>query len=253
MQQTIYIDDTIQGASYIDWYLLTDFQGNLKERSEIDTNDLLTMLFELGFFDIKKVWQKGNITYIADGHGTIATLNSVKDKLQSGEILMLNKSNGLPTTKIPCVFINAENENDLAKKILAINKNYGTITREGLSDFKAAFKIDDFYMQQVSMPQWELPEIQPVFISEGIPPIALNNAQIGDTISVIDKESKKDTSEKEVKQVSETSEFAALLNNADYDYIMSILNRVKKDCVIDKTSEALIHIVKQYETYCLDL
>lgn len=153
---TIVVDDQIVGASYYDYKNLIPFQGELKTLSDKSCDKMMCSLLEKGFFDIKKIWRKGGEVFIIDGHQTIATLTKFAPMFANGTIKMVNKSNGKPTTLIPCVSINAKDEKEAAELILLINSNYGVITADGLDSFLKVFGIEPQFSQIAEIPQWDV-------------------------------------------------------------------------------------------------
>lgn len=258
----IYIDDQIQGAHYIDWRTLQAFQGNFKELTDINCEKMLQSMVTKGFFDIKKVWLKvdnlnpeNDIIYIADGHQTIATLTKYKPEIESGQIKILRKSDNQPTHLIPCIFINAENEQDLAEKLLLINSEFGTVTSDGLLEFSQKYAIQDIFMQNVaSFKQWN-----PVLSNWNIPPTKWELQNPINQPPIVPEEIT-ELPPQEPPQIPPTErtkdlpsgeyvEYPIMFLKADYDFFTALIKRVKIEQLFEKNSDAIIHIARQYDTY----
>jgi hypothetical protein len=239
----IYIDDKITGANYIDWFALVPFQGDLKELSITNLDKMLLSLIEYGFFDIKKVWQneKEGCVNIADGHSTVGVLKHYKPLLDNGSILMLRKSDNQPTTKIPCIFINADSEQELAKKLLLINSEFGEITPDGLETFNSKFGITDLFMNKVQVKAWDIK-------------VKFDAKQQAKWDKPVVQEFPKEESisggsgDSSFEQ-SDTIDLVFPLKKEDYDYMLSILKKVRKEQLFEKNSDAILHIAQQFETY----
>lgn len=249
----ILIDDKIEGATYIPWHSLFPFQGDLKELSAENEKKMLLSMIDKGFFDIKKVWKQGESTYIVDGHQTISTLTKYRPELESGQIKMLRKSDNQPTDLIPCIFINAESEHDLSEKLLLINSEYGTVTANGLQNFKDKFGISDNFMGNITaFKQWQPIDkewTQPTAITEWtapplqeMPPFAPESGG-GELDTIQEQAPKKDLPSEDFV------EYPIIFKKSDYDFFFALVKRVKTEQLFDKNSDAIIHIARQYDTF----
>jgi hypothetical protein len=122
------ISPTLSSLEKVDYRTLKDFQGNLKELSEKHYNKLKKSIekqFDFPFF----VWKDSkNVCWIFDGH-------------QRHRVL--TKEAATPY-ELPCVFIDAKNQKEAKKKLLALNSQYGTMTKEGFDEFTFDFEPFEF-------------------------------------------------------------------------------------------------------------
>ena len=104
---------------------LVPFQGDLKKRSVKDVKALATSLLNDGMLMPFVVWADpdGNCN-ILDGHGRLAALTDLA--LEDPEIL---------EQPFPCLFVNADTEEEGKKALLQITSQYGKVTKEGVTKF----------------------------------------------------------------------------------------------------------------------
>lgn len=253
MQNTIIIDDLIQGAIYLNWREISVFQGDLKVQSQAQLDRLVLSLETEGFFDVAKVWhdKNDNINYFADGHqrkGVLTYLSTLGYKF-------VKKSNGEKTDLIPCAYINAENKTDLARKLLIINNQYATITSEGLSHFTELYGVKTDFMQSIVKFEqftppvieqknvWSAPEIQ-------TPPFIMPQKPIKEIEYKADNGENNGSNSNNDNEKDSYTELNLILKNSDYKYIIDMIYRIKKDREIDSNAEALVYICEQYDMYC---
>ena len=104
----------------------TPFQGNLKRRTETEISELMRSIKTEGMMMPFAVWQNGGRNYLLDGHGRYEALKRLA--------LFEPDING---EEFPCIFIEAESEEDARKALLQITSSYGKITRVGVRQFTA--------------------------------------------------------------------------------------------------------------------
>lgn len=105
---------------------LSPFQGKLKKRTEAEISELMLSLKTEGMMMPFAVWQGGGKNYLLDGHGRYEALKRLA--------LFEPDING---EEFPCIFIEAETEDDARKALLQILSSYGKITRVGVRKFTA--------------------------------------------------------------------------------------------------------------------
>ena len=108
---------------------LTEFQGNLKERSDTDYAKITKSIKKHGFAFPFFVWKHDGINHVLDGHGRIGAL---KRMVAQGEHL----------PPLPVVYVNAKDEADAKELLLKLNSHYGQMTAESVRDFLGDLQID---------------------------------------------------------------------------------------------------------------
>lgn len=119
---------------------LTDcvpFQGNLKKRTDTDLAELKESLLREGLLMPFAVWVHDDKKYLLDGHGRKEVL-----------MKMANEDASLLSINWPCIFIEADNEDEARKALLQITSSYGKITKTGVKQFT------------VSIPNYVAPSIK---------------------------------------------------------------------------------------------
>lgn len=119
-----------QGAGTVELDELTEFQGNLKRLTDEAYQKLRLMILELGFSFPVQAWKHRNKIFILDAHQRVATLKRMRDE------------EGFQIPPLPVVWIEAANEKEAARKVLAATSQYGEVTPDGLHDFMGKFDID---------------------------------------------------------------------------------------------------------------
>ena len=122
------------GSDTIELHQLTEFQGELKERSAGDIDKIIKSIRKHGFSFPFFVWahagENGNyINHVLDGHGRLEALK----KLQS---------EGEEIPALPCVYISAKDEAEAKEKLLKLNSQYGHMTAESVADFLDGMEIE---------------------------------------------------------------------------------------------------------------
>ena len=103
------------------------FQGNLKKRNQQDIDDLKKSLIEDGLMMPFVIWKHDDKNYILDGHGRREAL-----------IQLSFEDNSILLNEYPCIYIDAETEDDARKALLQITSSYGKITKLGAKQFTAS-------------------------------------------------------------------------------------------------------------------
>ena len=98
---------------------LTEFQGNLKFRTDTDINRIANSIKEFGFSFPFFVWKDGETNNIIDGHGRFEALQALK-------------SDGYEIPLLPVVYIKAKTPNEAKNILLRVNSLYGDIDRDEL-------------------------------------------------------------------------------------------------------------------------
>ena len=101
---------------------LTELQGNLKTRNDIDFDKIKLSIIEYGFsFPFFYTCLDGK-NYILDGHGRFATLCKMQ-------------KDGYIVPDLPCVKVECKDLKEAKQKLLRLNSQYGKMTKESVLEF----------------------------------------------------------------------------------------------------------------------
>lgn len=122
------------GSTTLELTDLTEFQGELKERSADDVEKIIKSIKKHGFsfpFFVWEYWtpEVKKINYVLDGHGRLKALQQLA---LAGE--------GIPP--LPCVYVTAKDEAEAKEKLLKLNSQYGRMTVESVAAFLGDIKLD---------------------------------------------------------------------------------------------------------------
>lgn len=109
---------------------LTEFQGNLKRLSEKNREKLIGSICNRGFIAPVFVWDDHGEWKLLDGHQRIKTLLWMREK-------------GWDIPMLPVDVIEADDEQDAKKKLLAITSQYGEFDIDGYMEFTESVELDD--------------------------------------------------------------------------------------------------------------
>ena len=127
---------------------MTEMQGGLKERTDIDYDKIKLSICKFGFSFPFFIWKSGNKNYLIDGHGRFATLCKMQ-------------KDGYIIPPLPVVYIQCKNKTEAKQKLLRLNSQYGKMTKESVLEF--AEDID------LNFDEIALPDSVIDFSEEGIP------------------------------------------------------------------------------------
>lgn len=108
---------------------LTIFQGTLKSLSDLAYQRLRSSILDLGFSFPVMAWKLGKINYVLDATQRLTTLKKMRDE------------EGFTIPPLPVVWVEAANEKEAARKLLAAASQYGEVTPDGLFAYMERFKI----------------------------------------------------------------------------------------------------------------
>ena len=101
---------------------LTELQGNLKARNDIDFDKIKLSIIKYGFsFPFFYTCLDGK-NYILDGHGRFATLCKMQ-------------KDGYIIPDLPCVKVECKDLKEAKQKLLRLNSQYGKMTKESVLEF----------------------------------------------------------------------------------------------------------------------
>ena len=101
---------------------MTELQGGLKERTDIDYDKIKLSICKFGFSFPFFIWKSGNKNYLIDGHGRFATLCKMQ-------------KDGYLIPPLPVVYIQCKNKTEAKQKLLRLNSQYGRMTKESVLEF----------------------------------------------------------------------------------------------------------------------
>lgn len=123
------IEINCTGSDTIQLHELTEFQGELKERSAGDVEKIIKSIKKHGFSFPFFVWKNDGKNNVIDGHGRLKALQQMA---AAGEEI----------PALPCVYISAKNEAEAKEKLLKLNSQYGHMTAESVADFLDGMEIE---------------------------------------------------------------------------------------------------------------
>ena len=123
------IEINCTGSDTIQLHELTEFQGELKERSAGDIEKIIKSIKKHGFSFPFFVWKNDGKNNVIDGHGRLKALQQMA---AAGEEI----------PALPCVYISAKNEAEAKEKLLKLNSQYGHMTADSVAEFLGDIKID---------------------------------------------------------------------------------------------------------------
>jgi hypothetical protein len=110
---------------------LLEFQGNLKRLTQQNREKLMASILEKGFIAPIFVWDDAGEYRLLDGHQRLKTL-------------LWMREHGWDIPMLPVDIIEADDEQDAKRKLLAITSQYGEFTTDGYAEFVNDIELDDF-------------------------------------------------------------------------------------------------------------
>ena len=101
---------------------MTELQGNLKQRTDIDYDKIKLSIIKYGFSFPFFVWNDGKKNYILDGHGRFETLCKMQ-------------KDGYIIPPLPVVYIQCKDKKEAKQKLLRLNSTFGKLTKESVLEF----------------------------------------------------------------------------------------------------------------------
>ena len=101
---------------------MTELQGGLKERTDIDYDKIKLSIIKYGFSFPFFVWNDGKKNYILDGHGRFETLCKMQ-------------KDGYLIPPLPVVYIQCKDKAEAKQKLLRLNSQYGKMSKESVLEF----------------------------------------------------------------------------------------------------------------------
>lgn len=114
---------------------MTELQGKLKARNEVDYDKIKLSIIKYGFSFPFFVW-KSDKNYILDGHGRFETLCRMQ-------------KDGYLIPDVPVVFVEAKDMKEAKQKLLRLNSQYGKMTKESVLEFAEDI---DLNFEEIALP-----------------------------------------------------------------------------------------------------
>lgn len=113
----------------LDLSQITDFQGDLKERTNDDMAKIKRSILKHGIAFPLFIWRSGKINYCLDGH---CRTRALREMQAEGETI----------PPLPVVYIHAKNKDEAKELLLKLNSQYGHMTAESVAAFLDGLEID---------------------------------------------------------------------------------------------------------------
>jgi hypothetical protein len=137
---------------------MTEMQGGLKERTDIDYDKIKLSICKFGFSFPFFIWKSGKTNYLIDGHGRFATLCKMQ-------------KDGYIIPPLPIVYIQCKNKTEAKQKLLRLNSQYGKMTKESVLEFAEDIELNfdeialpdttiDFSGEEAGSEEKEKPDIE---------------------------------------------------------------------------------------------
>lgn len=120
------------GTDFADFHTLCEFQGEFKQRTDLDIEKVKSKIIEYGFSFPMFVWEYNGKKYVIDGHGRLAALRSMEQE-------------GHEIPPIPIVYIQAENVKQAITILLLCNSRFGYITETSADLFIGDINHEDLF------------------------------------------------------------------------------------------------------------
>lgn len=101
---------------------MTELQGGLKIRDDIDYDKIELSILKYGFSFPFFIWKSGKTNYLLDGHGRF-------------EILCRMQKDGFIIPPLPVVYVQAKTKKEAKEKLLRLNSTFGKMTKESVLEF----------------------------------------------------------------------------------------------------------------------
>ena len=108
---------------------MTEMQGGLKERTDIDYDKIKLSICKFGFSFPFFIWKSGKTNYLIDGHGRFATLCKMQ-------------KDGYIIPPLPVVYIQCKNKTEAKQKLLRLNSQYGKMSKESVLEFAEDIELN---------------------------------------------------------------------------------------------------------------
>lgn len=201
-----------------------EFQGDLKDLTEVNYNKLKKSLLEVGLLLPFFIWvdPEDKTMFIMDGHQ--------RRRVWTAE--------GFAPQKVPFVLVPGINKEEAKKNLLVITSQFGTITQEGYDKFTA--DLSDDWKQQTLHFDGLWREFKTVFANDDLLSGGTSaGSSNGQTEKLTDK--KPSASDDDYAVI----EFVLLIKNKDS--LVNKMKEVKEHFELEKNEDALMKIVEDFK------
>ena len=136
MKSTMTISIKCDNEKTLELAEMTELQGGLKERTDIDYDKIKLSIIKYGFSFPFYIWKSGKTNYILDGHGRFETLCRMQ-------------KDGYIIPPLPVFYIKAKDKAEAKQKLLRLNSTYGKLTKESVLEFADDLEIN---FDEISLP-----------------------------------------------------------------------------------------------------
>lgn len=136
MKSTMTIQIKCDNEKTLELAEMTELQGGLKERTDIDYDKIKLSIIKYGFSFPFYIWKSGKTNYILDGHGRFETLCRMQ-------------KDGYIIPPLPVFYIKAKDKAEAKQKLLRLNSTYGKMTKESVLEFAEDLEIN---FDEISLP-----------------------------------------------------------------------------------------------------
>ena len=117
---------------------MTELQGNLKERTDVDYDKIKLSIIKYGFsFPMFIYKDKDGKNYLCDGTGRFETLCKMQ-------------KDGYLIPDLPVVYIECKNKKEAKEKLLRLNSQYGRMSRESVLEFASDIELN---FEEIALPE----------------------------------------------------------------------------------------------------
>ena len=127
---------TCKTNDYLNIAEMTEFQGGLKNRTDIDFDKIKLSIIKYGFSFPFFIWKGEGKNYLLDGHGRFATLCKMQ-------------KDGYNVPDLPVVFVECKDKKEAKQKLLRLNSQYGKMTKESVLEFAEDI---DLNFEEIALP-----------------------------------------------------------------------------------------------------
>lgn len=144
-----------KGADTLDYRIITEYQGNLKELSKENYERLRNSIINHKFAEPITVWNDNGVIKCGNGHQRLRAIKNMVEK------------EGYTCPPIPVNWVYPKDENDFARIVLSLASQFGEVTNDGLYEYMNEHKIDmDYITENFRLPEIDLQKFIDSYINE---------------------------------------------------------------------------------------